>query len=180
MAAPKFAPVDVTAPVRGYTSPEHVPTAWVPGRPGEIHGFQPAGGRLGFQGPDQGFALKIANGFADRLQLTEGERRPDAIRGCLAIALRRASMFSRAPVVHDLTVAFTIWGYLDPAAPAELVALRRTVFEGLGNPAHGYDDARMLVDAVPPDTLRMTPQQAAAAYPGRWRELVGAATLAEE
>ena len=39
---------------------------------------------------------------------------------------------------------------------------------------HGYDHQRMLADMVPVATLRMTPQQAGAAYPGRWRDLVGA------
>ena len=127
---------------------------------------------LGYQGPDQGFALKIANGFRDRLQLTEGEHTDDVIRGCLAIALRRASMFSRAPVVHDLTIAFTIWGLLDQAAPAELVALRRSLFAGVGNPHH-YREARGIADSVPESTLRMSPAEVSAAYPARWRELLG-------
>ena len=30
--------------------------------------------------------------------------------------LKRASLFGRAPVVHDLTVAFTLWGFLDDVA----------------------------------------------------------------
>src|SRR6188508_1115085 len=107
MAAPKFAPVSPVDDSRGYESPDHVPDGWLPDRPAEIHGFQPEGGRLGFQGPDQGFAIKIANTFRPRLQVPEGESADDAVQGCLGIALRRASMFSRAPVVHDLTIAFT-------------------------------------------------------------------------
>ena len=89
----------------------------MPDRPAEIVGFQPEGGRLGYQGPDQGYAIKIAKAFADRVLLQPGERFDDAVGGCLGIALRRASMFSRAPVVHDLTIAFTIWGWLDPSPP---------------------------------------------------------------
>ena len=46
----------------------------------------------------------------------------------LNLALKRASLFGRAPVVHDLEVAFTIWGFLG-AAPPELVALRRPLFD---------------------------------------------------
>jgi len=77
-------------------------------------------------------------------------------------------------VVHDLTIAFTIWGFLDPAPPADLLALRRVAFDGLGNLAHNYEQSRALVDQVPDTTLRMTPQQVQAAFPERWRELTGA------
>jgi len=174
MAVPKFAPVPPVDQTRAYSSPDIVPASWKPNRPADLPGFQPEGDRLGYQGPDQGFALKIANGFRDRLQLQPGEHADDAIRGCLGIALRRASMFSRAPVVHDLTVAFTIWGFLDPSAPAELRALRARLFEGVGDTMHHYDEARRLVDMVPEATLRMRPAEVEAAYPSRWKELVGA------
>jgi hypothetical protein len=174
MAAPKFAPVSPTDDARGYESPDHVPGTWKPDRPAEIRGFQPEGGRLGFQGPDQGFAIKIANTFVPKIHVTAGETVNDAVRGCLGIGLRRASMFSRAPVVHDLTIAFTIWGFLDDNPPSELVELRRGLFAGQANVAHAYDASRELVDRVPEATLRMLPEQVAAAYPGRWRELVGA------
>lgn len=173
MAAPPFAPVSVTETPRVYASPDHVPAAWTQNRPGDVVGFQPEGHQLGFQGPDQGFALKIANGMRDSLLVAPGERIDDVIKGGFGIALRRASMFSRAPVVHDLTIAFTIWGYLDDAAPAELVELRKGLFEGLAD-GHHYSQQRAVVDMVPAETLRMTPQQVAAAYPQRWRELTGA------
>ncbi len=174
MAAPKFAPVSPVDDARSYASPDVVPPSWKPDRPADLTGFQPEGPRLGYQGPDQGFALKIANGFRDRLQLQPGEHAADAIQGCLGIALRRASIFSRAPVVHDLTIAFTIWGLLDSDPPAELRAARVRLFEGVSNTLHHYDEARELVDMVPEATLRMTPAQVNAAYPARWKELVGA------
>ena len=173
MAAPKFAPVSPVDDPRVYGSPAVVPASWKPNRPADIPGFQPEGTRLGFQGPDQGFALKIASGFRDRLQLRPGEHAADAIQGCLGVALRRASMFSRAPVVHDLTIAFTIWGLLDSDPPAELANERTRLFEGVSNTLHHYDEARAIVDMVPEPTLRMTPAQVAAAYPGRWKELLG-------
>jgi hypothetical protein len=146
----------------------------MPDRPAEIDGFQPVAAGLGFQGPDQGFAIKIANGFRDRLCLQPGEHADDVVRGCLGVALRRASMFSRAPVVHDLTIAFTIWGFLDSSPPAGLVSLRGGLFEGVGNVLHHYAEGRHIVDMVPESTLRMSPTQVAAAYPGRWADLVGA------
>ena len=174
MAAPKFSPVDETEPVRGYESPDHVPDSWTPTRPGEIEGFQPEGPRLGAQGPDQGFALRIASTLRPKVQVTAGENVDDAIRGCLGVALRRASLFSRAPVVHDLTIAFTIWGFYDPSPPAELVDLRGEMFEGLRLVEHHYAEARAVVDSVPEATLRMTPDAVASAYPGEWRSLLGA------
>lgn len=172
MAAPQFSPTPVVDTARSYESPAFVPRAWVPDRPAELTGFQPVGEQLGFQGPDQGFAIKIANGFKDRLQLQPGEHASDTIKGCLGVALKRASLFSRAPVVHDLTIAFTIWGFLDPNPPAELVAARGSLFKGVGHGPH-YTEARAIADMVPQATLRQTPQQVAAAYPASWRTLVG-------
>ncbi len=158
---------------RAYRSPDHVPDAWNPDRPGEIDGFQPEGKRLGSHGPDQGFALHIAELLRPKLRLTEGEYEDDAIRGCLGVALRRASIFSRAPVVHDLTIAFTIWGCYDESPPPELVALRRSMFEGLRHTAHHYMESRAVADLPPQATLRMTPEAVAAAYPSQWRSLLG-------
>ena len=62
MAAPQITPTPVVDTARAYGSPDVVPHAWSPDRPGDIVGFQPSGDRLGYQGPDQGFAIKIANG----------------------------------------------------------------------------------------------------------------------
>jgi hypothetical protein len=174
MAAPRFAPVAPNDEVRYYSSPDHVPGGWEPDRPGELVGPQPRGDRLGTPGPDQGFALKIANRLAPKVRLQPGEQLDDAIRGCLAIALRRASLFSRAPVVHDLTIAFTIWGFYDETPPSELVATRRSMFEGVGNTAHHYVEGRAIADLVPEATLRATPAEVAGRYPAEWRALTGA------
>lgn len=174
MAAPKFAPTPPTIHARSYASPEHVPADWESDRPGDIEGYQPLGPRLGDPGPDQGYALKVARQLRPKLQLQPGENADDAIRGCLGVALRRASMFSRAPMVHDLTIAFTIWGFLDDQPPAELVELRGEMFEGLRLTNHHYAEGRAVADLPPDATLRMTPAEIADAYPGDWRSLVGA------
>ena len=174
MAAPRFSPVPPTDHARAYESPDHVPDPWMPDRPGEIEGFQPAGRQLGAQGPDQGFALRIASRLRPNLQLAAHENADDAIEGCLGVALRRASILSRAPVVHDLTIAFTIWGFYDASAPADLVEFRAPLFEGLRLVAHHYTEARVVADMVPELTLRMTPAEVEQAYPGDWRTLVGA------
>lgn len=171
MAAPKFEPV-TDQPY--YSSPDVVPAAWSPDRPGAIDGLQPAGPRLGSQGPDQGFALKIANRLAPTLQLQPGERADDAVRGCLGIALRRASIYSRAPMVHDVRLAFTVWGYFLADPPADLLARRRQLFEGVGNVNHHYAEGRLITDLVPESTLRLTPEAVSARIPADWRELTGA------
>ncbi len=173
MAAPKFMPVPPTQHPRTYGSPDVVPAAWLPNRPGDIEGLQPTGPRLGDPGPDQGFALRIARSLQPKLQLQPGEHVDDVIRGCIGVANRRASIFSRAPVVHDLDIAFTIWGFYDTAPPAELVALRQGMFEGLRHTGHHYVESRAVADLPPETTLRMTPAQVASAYPGEWRSLLG-------
>jgi len=173
MAAPKSAPAG-TNESRHYSSPDVVPSSWDPQRPGVVEGLQPVGARLGSQGPDQGFALTIATRLAPKVHLQGRERLDDAIRGCVGIALRRASLFSRAPVVHDVTLAFTIWGFFDENPPGELVGRRPQLFEGVGNVNHHYAEGRAIADLVPESTLRLTPEQAAEAYPERWQELTGA------
>ena len=108
-----------------------------------------------------------------QLRLGVGEHIDDVIQGCLGVALRRASLFSRAPVVHDLTIAFTMWGFLDDAPPSELVALRTPLFEGLRHVGHHYTEAREIVDRIPVETLQMTPAQVQSRYPADWRDLLG-------
>ena len=82
MAAPRFAPVPTAEPARSYDSPDHVPDAWEPGRPGEIDGRQPAGERLGYQGPDQGYVITLAERARGRVRVQAGESVDDALRGC--------------------------------------------------------------------------------------------------
>lgn len=173
MAAPKFAPTETLDDVRTYASPDVVPEPWTNDRPGDIEGFQPAGERLGYQGPDQGYGLMLARRLQSRLYLSGGMEADDAVRGCLNIALRRASLFGRAPVIHDLTLAFTMWGFFDSDPPRDLVERRAALFTGIGN-VHHYAEGRVVADLVPDSTLRLTPQQVAQRYPADWRALTGA------
>lgn len=174
MAAPKFTPIEPTEPLRTYTSPDHVPPAWMPLRPADIVGSQPVGPRLGHQGPDQGYALRLAQRLASSLVLQDGEHVDDVVRGCLGIALRRASIYSRAPVVHDLRIAFTMWGFFDPDPDPELVELRKRLFAGLRHVGHHYTEARVIADMAPELMLRMSPEDVAAAYARGWRAVTGA------
>ena len=172
MAAPRFAPVPPVEPVRYYESPDFVPSGWQPGRPGEIEGRQPAGERLGYQGPDQGYIITLANRAVSRVRVSAGEHAEDALRGCSLIALRRASMYGRAPSVYDLNLALSLWGYLSDAPPADLVAVRKELFVGVGH-VHHYKEGRAIADMVPESTLRMTPEAVASGFVTNWRTLTG-------
>lgn len=182
MAAPKFNPTRFKATefrakgaignVSSYQSPDVVPDSWSADRPGDLKGAQPRGAQLGNQGPDQGYAMVLARRIRAQLVLSDAEDADDAVAGCTAIGLRRASIFSRAPVIHDLRIAFTIWGFLDTAPPAELIALRLAGFERAADPHH-YDVVRALADNVPESTLRLRPDDVYEAYPSQWRTLLG-------
>jgi hypothetical protein len=125
---------------------------------------------MGRPGPDQGFAIKLANSFHGKLHLTEGEDEHDAMAGALGVGLKRASMFSRAPVIHDLKLAFALFGYTNPSAPVDLVAFRKSAFEAVG---HHYELQRSIADLVPEETLRMTPEAVERRVAGgQWQTLL--------
>jgi len=172
VAAPKFAPVPVIGDVKSYRSPAFVPDGWDADRPGDLDGRQPSGPGLGFQGPDQGYALKLAARLRPQLVLSDAERVDDAVTGCTAIGMRRASSYGRAPVIHDLRIAFTTCGFLDTAPAADLVALRVASFAGLADPHH-YEAVRALVDSIPETTLRMSPAEVNEIYSVSWKHLLG-------
>jgi hypothetical protein len=140
-------------------------------RPAEVvEDGQPRGLLLGSQGPDQGYMLSLARRFEGKLTLAPGEHERDALAGAVGVALKRASIFGRAPVVHDLTVALTIWGFLGEAPP-ELVELRKERFEEVWHPHH-YGSLRRIVDMVPEGTLRQSPAQVAERHRADWRSLL--------
>jgi len=155
MAAPDYVPTPVADPARVYQSPPWRPESWLAERPAEIPGRQPLGPRLGDPGPDQGYALRLARQVRGRLVLTGAESEDDAIAGVVAIAMRRSAMFGRAPSIHDLTVALTLWGFLAEASP-EFVAIRAQVFAAVAS-THHYMERRAIVDAVPEDVLALDP-----------------------
>lgn len=173
MSAPRFAPVPPVEPVRYYESPDVAPDSWSPGRPGEIQGRQPTGERLGYQGPDQGYIMTLAKRAPSRVRLTSGEHMEDVLRGCSMIALRRASLFGRAPMVHDLNLALGMWGYLSDAPPSDLVSVRKELFHGVGNAVHHYKEGRDIADMIPDATLRLSPEQVRTQFATQWRTLTG-------
>lgn len=167
MTQPSFVPVVEADQVRRAYQLS-VPSIWTQSRPSELRGtHQPSGPRLGTQGPDQGFALKLARRFEDRIVLEPDESAEDAMAGCTAVAMRRAARFGRAPVIYDLAFAFTLWGYLG-GAPRDLVNERVPLFRSA---AHHYLARRAIADRVTEDALRLSPE-AVADQLAEWRALM--------
>lgn len=169
MAAPEFVPSPPTS-AKHYSSPPQRQGAGSAPRPGETFGdAQPTGGRLGSQGPDQGFALTLTKVFHDQIRLTPGEYIGDVNSGCVGVATKRASMFHRAPVVHDLRIAYTLFGFLDDAPKRDLVEFRREAFAEIHYSFH-YFKRRAIVDLVSDEVLAQTPDQVATRYKDDWRD----------
>lgn len=169
MAAPEHVPVDPTQEVRGYSSPPRRPDPWLADRPGELDGPQPSGPALGTAGPDQGYAYRLVHLFDERLNLGSVHR-ADAVAGCVALAMKRSALFGRAPVVHDLTAAFTIYGFLDDDPPAELVETRTELFAEVASDHH-YFERRHLVDRVSDEWLRKPHNTIINQYAANWTQL---------
>lgn len=168
MTAPDFVPVTRAGMPRSSLA---IPPgrAWKATRPADVSTRPYTESRLGGRpGPDQGYALNLVERFLPRLQLAVGEHTEDVVAGCVAVAMRRASVLGRAPVTHDLELAFNLFGFLSQAAPDELIEWRGKVFAGA---AHHYLTQRELADLVPEDTLRLTPAKARDGLP-RWYELL--------
>jgi hypothetical protein len=171
MAQPEYVP---TAPRDRLRVSERLPTplAWRADRPAELvhQGGQPVGDLFGVAGPDQGYALKLVRLWDDKLVLAPGEERRDVLAGCVAVAMKRAGLFGRAPVIYDVEVGFAVWGYLTSAG-AELVAFRKPLLRGA---ADDYHVQRRVADHVPPLTLRLTPAEVRSRIgSGDWRSLLG-------
>jgi hypothetical protein len=168
MAAPEYVPTPKAEQARVYQSPPWRDESWLPDRPGDLATGQPLGPRMGYPGPDQGFVLKLARLFEGKLSLAPGEHEADAIFGCCGVALKRASLFGRAPVVHDLTVAFTIYGFLSEQPDPEQVKMRKPLFEEVSN-LHHYSELRRVVDLVPIAVLKLSPAQVKQQAATDWR-----------
>jgi hypothetical protein len=112
----------------------------------------------------------LARRFRGQLQLASDESEDDALAGAAAVALKRASLFGRAPVMPDMTVALTVWGFLGDAPP-DLIAYRQPLFTEVSNPHH-YAELRRIVDLVPDDVLLRTPEQVANDHRADWRRVL--------
>jgi len=168
MAAPNRVPTSPTQ-TKHYQSPPRRDGSWRAQRPGETIGeAHPTGSALGNQGPDQGYVLKLTDAFKDRLVLAPGEHVADVIEGAVAVALRRASLFGRAPVSGDVEMGLLAYGYLH-AADDELVALRKPLFAEVHHSTVHYFAAREIAGRVDEAWLRKPLGDAAAELAGDWR-----------
>ena len=170
MSQPSFVPIRDADQVRPSLRLEAA-IPWSPDRPAEHRSPVAESGRgFGKPGPDQGFALRVARALSDRVVLAEGEDLEDVLVGCGLLASRRAGAFGRAPSAPDVKWAMNLWGFPDPSPPPDVVAARRETFRSV---SHDYVLQRALVDQIPDDSLRLTPDEVA----GRrsdWKTLVGA------
>jgi hypothetical protein len=158
MTQPTFVPIaeaDQVRPARHM----HVPGSWTTSRPAELVVPEARRGRgMGTPGPDSGFALRLAKRFAHDLKLSEGESEHDVVLGVALVASKRAALFGRAPSVYDVRFSLNLWGFLGKVSP-DLEAERRAAFSSI---SHDYVAQRALVDAVPEEILRLSPEEALA------------------
>lgn len=168
MTQPSYVPIieaDQVRPAYQLKTPSH----WHADRVADLKGpEQPHGPELGVPGPDQGYALLLAHQlFEEKLELSDGVSGEDALVGAAAVASARASRFGRAPVAKDVELGLVLFGFLGSAAD-DLIAWRTPLFQSA---AHHYDMQRKIVQSVPDETLRLTPD-AARARLGEWRQLL--------
>lgn len=169
MSQPKYVHVTESDEVRPV---DRLPASrpWTQSRVAELtRPGQPKGRMFGSQGPDQGYALHLAELFEHDLVLSPGESQEDAIAGCVEVAMCRSSLYGRAPVKADLEHAFALFGYLG-GAPDDLVATRSVLFNGC---VDDYWARRLITSSVPEATMRLTPAQVRERL-GEWRSLIDA------
>ncbi len=171
MTQPSFVPITEADQVRPALRLE-TPRPWVSDRPAELRfPVRPGGKNRGTPGPDQGYALRLARRFADRLRLGAGELEDDAVVGTALLASRRAALFGRAPTIHDVETALALWGFCDDDPPEGLAETRRLAFSSA---AREYHVQRALVDRVPEAAIRLSASEVTARR-DEWATFVGAA-----
>ena len=87
-----------------------------------------------------------------QLELGPSEKASDVVAGCVTVAMKRASLFGRAPVAADLQVAFDHWRFFDFHPPIEIVIARSELFAGAGG-HDGYSIRCRIADEVTPEAL---------------------------
>lgn len=153
MTQPKFAPIAKADEVRPSYKLE-APRPWFPHRPADNpKAPRPRTRAGGIPGPDQGYALRLAEVIAPRVVLGPGEHLDDALAAGVALALRRAAAFGRAPVLGDLEFGLSALGYLGEVDPATQAARRDLV----GGVAHDDFRQRELAESFPEDRLADRP-----------------------
>ena len=177
MAAPKYVPSPVQQS-KYYQSTRKTKHSSGVLRPAEVfkHNVNQEG--MGHPGPDQGYALRLVKQFKDKVFLVSGEHWEDASEVAVLTALKRASLFGRAPCTFDIEVGLCIWGYLDPNPEDELVDLRKENFGHIGS-AHNYLTRRKVSDAISSTGLKRSPELIRMEYEQNWRAMIDPSKLDE-
>src|ERR1700722_13980478 len=155
MTQPTFVPIAEADQVRPAMHLD-VPAIWVQDRPAELMGpTMRKGANIGTPGPDSGFALRLAHRFEHELQLGDGESEHDVLLGVALVASKRAALFGRAPCIYDVRLALNLWGFPHrcPAGLPEDASGTVLLI------SHDYVAQRALVDSVPEETLRLSPDE---------------------
>jgi hypothetical protein len=88
--------------------------------------------------------LRLAREVVADLALAAGEQREDAVWAIATVAMRRAGVVGRAPIIHDVLFADALLAYDDPDE-LECAVLRARLLCGV---AHDPDLRQWLSDAV--------------------------------
>jgi hypothetical protein len=123
---------------------------WQAVRPGDLENPPPSGGLFGTPGPNVGYAYTLAERQQDEFTLTPQEHLHDVVPVVAEVAGRRAALFGRAPVIHDVENAVELFGY-DGSADDDFAEARALLVYDAG---HDYYRRREIVDMVPEDLLR--------------------------
>ncbi len=124
-------------------------------RPAELKGRRRSSGRLfGSPGPDQGYVLHLVDGYKEKLVLRNGEAMADVVTALVVVALKRASVFGRAPMKSDIDFAIALLRF-SQGIDDNFAEVRKRLITGV---THDYVAQRELADLFSEDLLKLTPQ----------------------
>lgn len=168
MTQPDYVPLAPGTRLRDFDELEN-PGSWTANRPSELAPLKGSAAKqgkfLGTPGPDSGFALKLTRIALDEIELSASEDHSDIMKVISAVAIKRAALFSRAPVIHDVRFALKLFGFGNADnTPDDLVKFRKEIMAGSG---HNYFKVRKTLELISLETLNLT---AAELNLSRWRE----------
>jgi hypothetical protein len=175
MAAPRYVPPPVQQ-AKYYQSTTKKKHSSGVDRPAEVYKRNGDEAGTGNPGPDQGYALRLVKEFKDKVFLFQGEHWQDASEVAVITALKRASIFGRAPCIHDIEAGLWIWGYLDSNPEDQLIEIRKGNFGHIGS-GHNYLKRRYVSDAVSSLGLKRSIDQIRTDYEKDWRTMIDSSKL---